>query len=212
MSEPLIIVGAGGHARETAYAFLLSAPADRFIGFLDDRATGCTPEGWPVLGSIDSARSHLRARFLVAINDPRTRRTVVGRLQHLGVDRWGQVLHPDLRLHATVRLGVGCSILGGCQLTTTIRIGNHCILNRGSQVSHDCTIADWCSLNPGACVAGNVQVGAGCELGSMCSIRQGTIIGSGCTIGMGSVVVADVPDHAVVAGNPARLLRSHVPW
>ncbi|NBW48417.1 MAG: hypothetical protein EBR46_09910, partial [Betaproteobacteria bacterium] len=74
--HPLIIVGAGGHARETAYAFLLSAPADRFIGFLDDRATGSTPEGWPILGSIDSARSHLSARFLVAINDPRTRRTV----------------------------------------------------------------------------------------------------------------------------------------
>jgi acetyltransferase EpsM len=61
-------------------------------------------------------------------------------------------------------------------------------------------------------VAGNVRVGAGCELGSMSSIRQGTTIGSGCTIGMGSVVVADVPDHAVVVGNPARLLRSHAPW
>lgn len=97
-------------------------------------------------------------------------------------------------------------------MTTTIRIGDHCILNRGSQVSHDCTIADWCSLNPVACAAGNVRVGAGCELGSMSSIRQGTTIGSDCTIGMGSVVVADVPDHAVVVRNPARLLRSHAPW
>jgi acetyltransferase-like isoleucine patch superfamily enzyme len=61
-------------------------------------------------------------------------------------------------------------------------------------------------------VAGNVRVGAGCELGSMSSVRQGTTIGSGCTIGMGSVVVADVPDHTVVAGIPARLLRSHAPW
>jgi acetyltransferase EpsM len=66
--------------------------------------------------------------------------------------------------------------------------------------------------NPGACMAGNVRVGAGCELGSMSSIRQGTTIGSGCTIGMGSVVVATVPDHVVVVGNPARVLRSCSPW
>jgi sugar O-acyltransferase (sialic acid O-acetyltransferase NeuD family) len=212
MSEPLIIVGAGGHARETAYAFLLSAPADRFIGFLDDRATGSTPEGWPVLGSIDSARLHPKARFLVAINDPRTRRAVVERLQRLGIDRWGQVLHPELRLHSTVRLGVGCSILGGCQLTTSIRIGNHCILNRGSQVSHDCTVADWCSLSPGACVAGNVQIAAGCELGSMSSIRQGLTISEGSMVGMGAVVAASVAANTVVVGSPARVLRSLSPW
>lgn len=212
MSEPLIIVGAGGHGRETAYAYLLATAADRFLGFLDDRSSEPTPEGWSILGPIDSAPSHAKARFLVAINDPRARRAVVGRLRQLGIDRWGQVLHPDLKLHHSVRLGVGCSILGGCQLTTNIRIGDHCIMNRASQVSHDCTIDNYCSLNPGACVAGNARIGDGCELGSMCSIRQGTTVGSGCTVGMGSVVVAEVPDNAVVVGNPARLLKSNAPW
>ena len=74
------------------------------------------------------------------------------------------------------------------------------------------TVGRYPDGNPGACVARHVQVGAGCELGSMSSIRQGTTIGSGCTIGMGSVVVAAVPDHVVVVGNPARVLRSCSPW
>jgi len=212
MAEPLIIVGAGGHGRETAFAHLLSAPTDSFLGFLDDRAVGASPEGWPILGCVDDAPTHARAAFLVAVNDPRARRAVVGRLAALGVSRWGSVIHPEVRVHASVRTGRGCSILGGCQLTTNIRIGDHCILNRGVQVSHDCSVGDFCSLNPGACIAGNVSIGDGCEAGSGCAVRQGTRIGRGVVVGMGAVAIKDIPDGAVVVGNPARLLRSGSPW
>ena len=212
MTEPLVIVGAGGHARETAFAFLLGASADRFLGFVDDNVATATPEGWPVLGSIDAAASYLKASFVVAINDPRTRRSVVERLHQLGVSRWGSVIHPEIRLHESVHMGNGCSVLGGCQVTVKVRVGDHCILNRGSQLSHDCEVGDFCSLNPGACVAGNVRIGSGSEVGSASVLRQGTSVGQGCTVGMGAVVVSDVPDNAVVAGNPARLLRSALPW
>lgn len=212
MAEPLIIVGAGGHGRETAFAHLLSAPTDSFLGFLDDRAVGASPEGWPILGCVDDAPTHARAAFLVAVNDPRARRAVVGRLAALGVSRWGSVIHPEVRVHASVRTGRGCSILGGCQLTTNIRIGDHCILNRASQLSHDCVIGDFCSLNPGASVAGNVRIEEGCEIGSACAIRQGTRVGRGSTLGMGAVVLSDVAESSVVVGNPARLLRSGLPW
>jgi len=188
MTTPLIIVGAGGHARETAYAYLLGAHRDSFLGFLDDQASGTTPEGWPILGTIETASSHPHASFVIAINDPRTRRSVADRLARSGVSQWGSVVHPDVRVHKSVQLGAGCSILGGCQLTTNIRLGDHCILNRGSQVSHDC------------------------EIGSACAIRQGTRVGRGCTLGLACAVVSDVSDDAVMVGNPARLLRSNIPW
>jgi sugar O-acyltransferase (sialic acid O-acetyltransferase NeuD family) len=212
MSEPMIIVGAGGHGRETAFAHLQAAEPDSFLGFLDDHLRGTTPEGWPVLGALDAAPLHANARFHVAVNDPRARRTIVGRLTALGVSRWATVVHPDVRLHGSVQLGEGCSILGGCQVTTNIRIGNHCILNRGSQLSHDCVLGDFCSLNPTACVAGNVSIADGCQLGSGCLVRQGHRIGAGAMIGMGAVVVKDVSSEGVLAGNPARLLRKGLPW
>ncbi len=212
MSEPLVIVGAGGHGRETAFAFLLGASSSDFLGFLDDRACGKTPEGWPILGDITDAAKHTSARFVVAVNDPRSRRSIVARLGALGVTRWGSVINPEVRLHKSAQLGVGCSVLGGCQLTTNIRIGDHCILNRCTQVSHDCTVGEFCSLNPSATVAGTVSIASGTELGSGCMIRQGITIGAGATIGMGSVVVKNVPDNAVLIGNPARVLRSNSPW
>ena len=61
------------------------------------------------------------------------------------------------------------------------------------------TEADW------TCVPTTVKRGA--SLGSGVTILCGVVIGEGATIGAGSVVTKDVPDGAVVAGNPARVLR-----
>jgi UDP-2-acetamido-3-amino-2,3-dideoxy-glucuronate N-acetyltransferase len=47
----------------------------------------------------------------------------------------------------------------------------------------------------------------GASIGSNATILAGVTIGEGALVGAGSVVTHDVPDRAVVAGNPARVLR-----
>ena len=212
MSEPLIIVGAGGHGRETAYAYLLDHPASAFLGFLDDGPDAATPEGWPVLGPVDRWTDHRQANFAIAVNDPRARRSVVARMRTSGDPRWALVTHPDVRVHASVTLGVACMILGGAQLTTNSRIGDFCIVNRAAQVSHDCVVGSFVSLNPCACIAGRVRIDDGCELGSGCAVRQGVTIGEGAVVGLGAAVIADTPACTVVAGTPATRLRDAAPW
>ena len=44
------------------------------------------------------------------------------------------------------------------------------------------------------------------SLGSNCTILGGVTIGEGAMVGAGAVVPRDVPDHAIVAGNPARVI------
>ena len=47
----------------------------------------------------------------------------------------------------------------------------------------------------------------GASVGSSATLLGGVTVGEGATVGAGSVVTRDVPDWAVVAGNPARVLR-----
>jgi acetyltransferase-like isoleucine patch superfamily enzyme len=52
-----------------------------------------------------------------------------------------------------------------------------------------------------------VHVGAGADVGVGAVILPGCRVGPGAIVGAGAVVTADVPDRAIVAGVPARLLR-----
>jgi len=65
------------------------------------------------------------------------------------------------------------------------------------------TAADW-KVEP-------TRVRAGASIGSGATILANVVIGQDAIVGAGSVVTRDVPAHAVVAGNPARVLRTLEP-
>ena len=48
----------------------------------------------------------------------------------------------------------------------------------------------------------------GASIGSNATLLCGITVGSGSIVGSGSVVTRDVPDKAVVAGNPAKVIRN----
>src|SRR5690606_37883913 len=51
----------------------------------------------------------------------------------------------------------------------------------------------------------STRVRRGASIGANCTIGPGVELGSFCLVGMGSTVTRDVPPHALVLGNPARL-------
>jgi acetyltransferase-like isoleucine patch superfamily enzyme len=53
-----------------------------------------------------------------------------------------------------------------------------------------------------------VVIGYGADIGMNASILPGVRVGSNAIVGAGAVVTQDVPDFAIVAGVPARILRS----
>lgn len=53
----------------------------------------------------------------------------------------------------------------------------------------------------------HTSIGSDVWIGEGCFIKAGVRIGHGAVVGMGSVVTKDVPDYAIVAGNPAKLIR-----
>jgi len=56
----------------------------------------------------------------------------------------------------------------------------------------------------------DTKVGARCFIGAHSILLPGVTIGDGSIVGAGSVVTRDVPPGAIVAGNPARVVRSGI--
>jgi acetyltransferase EpsM len=71
----------------------------------------------------------------------------------------------------------------------------------------DCKIGHFAHLSPGVALAGNVTVGEGTHVGIGSCVIQGITIGKWVTIGAGAVIIKDVPDYAVVVGNPGIIIK-----
>lgn len=56
----------------------------------------------------------------------------------------------------------------------------------------------------------DTYIGKNCFVGGGAIIMPGVRIGNEVVVGAGTVVTKDVPDHCVVAGNPARIIREGV--
>lgn len=56
----------------------------------------------------------------------------------------------------------------------------------------------------------DTRIGRRCFIGARSVILPGVQIGDECVVGAGSVVTSDVPPRSVMAGNPARVIRSDI--
>jgi len=54
----------------------------------------------------------------------------------------------------------------------------------------------------------DTHIGSNCVIGGRSMIMPGVTIGNHVYIGGGSVVTKDIPDHCLVAGNPAKVIRA----
>lgn len=208
-SNKLIIVGAGGHAREVAWVAGEANVKWHIIGFLDDKLLSQeqTKVGVRVLGGIADWPKYSHASFVIAIGSPRIRRDVSKRMLELGTPRFATIVHRSVIHAPDVRIGEGSMVMAGCVLSTNMQVGCHAILNQSTTAAHDSNIEDFCTLAPRVTLSGNVSLRQGSELGTAVCVRQGLVIGRGAMVGMGSVVIKDVGDNELVLGVPARFTR-----
>lgn len=92
---------------------------------------------------------------------------------------------------------------GGLFIGAEVGIGPHvCILT-----STHAPVGRPLPIMAGAIQTAKVVLEPGCDLGIGAIILPGVTVGAGAQVGAGAVVTRDVPPFAVVAGNPARVLR-----
>lgn len=206
---PVVIWGCGGFAREVnALCRELGRPV---AGFLDERPemAGVVVDGVRVVGDLP-AISHLRgeAEVLCAgVGSPQLKRHFWERTREAGHRLSRPLVHPGVRLAASVEVEEGAVITAGCVLTVGIRVRAHAALNLLCTVGHDAIIGRFATLSPGVMVSGNVMIGDGAFLGSNAAVREKIHIGEDAVIGGGAFVAADVPARTLFVGVPAKWKR-----
>jgi len=204
----LVIVGAGGFARETAAA--ATAAGWRVLGFADDDPAlhGTIRSGLPVLGPI--AELGPDTAVVVCVGSPRNytaRQQIVDRLG-LPAERYATVVHPAAVVGAGSVVGPGSVLLAGTVLTADVTVGSHVAVMPQAVLTHDDRVGDYATVASGVRLGGGAVLEEGAYVGAGALVREGVTVGAWSLIGMGSVVLADVPPGEVWVGGPARYLRS----
>lgn len=115
--------------------------------------------------------------------------------------------HPTAFVADGVKIGAGSQILAHATICVEAAIGDACIINTGAIIDHECIIGNGVHICPGVKMAGCVMVEPFAMIGTGAVVMPRVKIGRGALVGAGAVVTKDVPDLAVVMGNPARVNR-----
>jgi acetyltransferase-like isoleucine patch superfamily enzyme len=146
----------------------------------------------------------------------------------------GVQIGPSVRFKHIETFEIGNDVFIGAQAYLQGRfdgscvIGNHVWIGPQSYFdARDLVLGDYVGWGPGARVLGSEHTGLpvevpiiatdlvvepvivrrGADIGTGAVILPGVTVGEGAIVGAGAVVTTDVPDFAIVAGVPARVLR-----
>ena len=197
MSDEITLYGAGGHCR--VVIDLLEENDFIVSQIVDDDPREATCKGIPILRPLKEYK-----KVLITIGDCQIRKRIS---KEIKVEKFLKVIHPKANVSKSVLLGIGSVIMAGVTIQSGTKIGEHCIINTNASIDHDCIVHDYVHVAPGATVCGECEIGECSWVGAGAVIIQCLKIGKNCTIGAGAVIIEDVPDNAVVVGNPGRIIR-----
>jgi UDP-2-acetamido-3-amino-2,3-dideoxy-glucuronate N-acetyltransferase len=125
-------------------------------------------------------------------------------------------------VQSNAKIGKACIIGQNVNIGNNVKIGNYCKIQNNVSVYEGVELEDYVFCGP-SMVFTNIlsprckypQKGSefyiktlvkeGATIGANATIICGNTLGKHCMIGAGAVVTKDVPDYALVMGNPARI-------
>jgi acetyltransferase EpsM len=221
MKKKVIILGGIGIGLIASY--IIDQYNDtEIIGFLNDneplgKEIGDYERKIKVVGNTEDIHKFLKdddTFVFIAYIVMKNKEKVYSKIKSLNIpeDKFINLIHPiSIVPKGYCKLGKGVLIAPLAQLSPDTRVGDKCILLANSFLGHNSTMGEFSSIATNSVVGAHVEIGIGVHIGSNATIRETVKIGNYSFVGMGAVVLEDVPDYAIVVGNPAKILRYNYP-
>jgi acetyltransferase EpsM len=200
MENKVTLYGASGHCK--VIIDILQKCNIKIDLIFDDYSSKTNILGYEILktNQIEIANSN---NMIISIGNNKVRKRLANQLN----SSFATAIHPNALISKHITIGEGTVIMAGVIINPDTKIGKHCIINSGAIIEHDCIIEDFAHISPNAALAGGVEVGEGSHIGIGSSVIQGIKIGKWATVGAGAVIIKNVPDYAVVVGNPGKIIK-----
>jgi len=124
-------------------------------------------------------------------------------------------IEPGAFIREKVEIGEGAVIMMGAVINIGSVIGKGTMIDMGAVLGGRATVGNHCHIGAGAVLAGVVEPASATPViiednvmvGANAVVIEGIRVGRNAVVAAGAVVVEDVPENAVVAGCPARIIK-----
>lgn len=124
-------------------------------------------------------------------------------------------IEPGAIIRDMVEIGDNCVIMMGAVINIGAVIGERTMIDMNTVIGGRAMIGKDCHIGAGTVIAGVIEppnalpviVGDNVVMGANAVVLEGVKIGNGSVIAAGCVVISDVPDNAVVAGVPGKIIK-----
>ena len=177
----------------------------------NNERTGEFDHGYKILGSFDelfNTKSLEGKHFVLSMGNLKTREELTNKIYSIN-GNIPNLIHPTALVSKYAKIGKGTCIGPFTNIQADSTIGNGTVLLSGVNISHTNKIGDFCFIAGGATVGAYVEVDDCVLIGMSATIVSGKVpkIGKNAVIGAGSVVVNEIKENCIVAGNPAKVVR-----
>lgn len=192
----ILIIGAGGIGRETAWIIEEInevKPTWNLLGYIDENSEihGKELNGYKVLGGLEVLEKlEEKPYVVVAIANCSVKKSIVTKLGEKY--NFATIIYPTVKVSKFIQIGQGTIIYPGVILTVNTKIGNHVLISGNCTIGHDTVIGDYSSVLWGSNFSGYDTVGESCFIGVGSKVIQGIDISKENKISAGITVIEDV--------------------
>lgn len=124
-------------------------------------------------------------------------------------------IEPGAIIREQVEIGDNAVIMMGAIINIGAVVGKSTMIDMGAVLGGRAIVGNNCHIGAGAVLAGVVEPASATPvivednvlIGANAVVIEGVHVGKNAIVGAGAVVIEDVPDNAVVAGTPARVIK-----